>query len=370
MRALMEIVIEQSAVITPFGKLHDTADRLLAGESRITPGPFFGIPVVCAPFRDESLRDLRAAAAAIFSQIDWRAVNTENIAFIFCCAKGDLRAIEAAARGQPALAVPSPLLDEQARTVCNLLPFLPRRIMTVSTACASGAIGIEIAVELLREGACRSVVLFGLDVISRFVITGFHSLNALSTEGARPFDSRRNGLTLGDGAGCAILAMREPCRSECIVAGAGSSNDANHRTGPSRTGEGLCLAAAAALADSRLTTQEIGAVKCHGTATPYNDAMEAKALHRLFGEECPPCVSFKGSLGHMSGAGSLIEILLAAQCLRRRTLPPTAGYELPGVDERIGIASLAQRIEKPAILCLSAGFGGLNAAVIIRERVG
>jgi 3-oxoacyl-[acyl-carrier-protein] synthase-1 len=365
----MEIVIEQSAVITPFGKLHETVDRLLAGESRITPGPFFGVPAACAPFQDESLRDVRAAASALFSQVDWGAVNTENTAFIYCCAKGDIRAIEAAACREPGLTLPSPLLDAQAGTVSGLLPFRPRRIMAISAACASGAIGIEVATELLREGACRTAVLFGLDVISRFVMTGFHSLTALSAQGARPFDSRRNGLTLGDGAGCAVLSIREPSAGECFVAGAGSSNDANHRTGPSRTGEGLYRAAIAALADSRLTPEEIGAVKCHGTATPYNDAMEAKALHRLFGEQCPPCASFKGSLGHMSGAGSLVETLLSGLCLRKRLLPPTAGYEMHGVDEEIGIAPRAQPIVKPAILCLSAGFGGLNAAVVIREHV-
>jgi 3-oxoacyl-(acyl-carrier-protein) synthase len=113
--------------------------------------------------------------------------------------------------------------------------------------------------------------------------------------------------------------------------------------------------------------REIGAVKCHGTATLYNDAMEAKAIHRLFGEKCPPCVSFKGAIGHTSGAGSLLEILLASLCLKKRLLPPTAGYKQHGVEEDIAVSAKPQPVEKATALCLSAGFGGVNAAAIIRE---
>jgi 3-oxoacyl-(acyl-carrier-protein) synthase len=115
--------------------------------------------------------------------------------------------------------------------------------------------------------------------------------------------------------------------------------------------------------------EQIGAVKCHGTATPYNDAMEAKALHLLFGDTYPPCVSLKGALGHLSGAGSLIEICIVAECLKRRHLPPTKGYNTHGVDEPIPVSAKTQRIDIPSVLCLSAGFGGLNAAVIIQEKV-
>jgi 3-oxoacyl-(acyl-carrier-protein) synthase len=113
---------------------------------------------------------------------------------------------------------------------------------------------------------------------------------------------------------------------------------------------------------------EIGAVKCHGTATNYNDAMEAKAIVSLFAEEVPPCFSIKGALGHTSGAGSLMELCIAAECLRRRLVPPTCGYSEQGVDEPIPVSASVQPLLQQTMLCLSAGFGGINAAVVIKEH--
>jgi 3-oxoacyl-(acyl-carrier-protein) synthase len=250
-------------------------------------------------------------------------------------------------------------------------------VQTVSNACASGAVAVEMAREMLVEGVARRIVLFGLDTLSQFVVTGFHALNALSPLGARPFDAARDGLTPGECAAAAVLTMREVRPGDIIIAGAGSSNDANHRTGPSRTGDGLLLASQAALRDAGFPPSEVGAVKCHGTGTVYNDAMEAKALTALFGDRIPPCASVKGALGHTSGAGSLLEILIAAECLRRRSLPPTAGYRAHGVEEPLPLSSAAQPVIGPsmpgtavpgaAVLCLSAGFGGINAAVVLRE---
>jgi 3-oxoacyl-[acyl-carrier-protein] synthase-1 len=238
----------------------------------------------------------------------------------------------------------------------------------VSNACASGAIGVEIAAELLVSGRFENAVLFGFDSVTRFVATGFHALSALSPLGARPFDARRDGLTLGEGAGIAVVTYREPFRDDIIVAGAGSGNDANHRTGPSRTGDGLLRAARAALHDADMPPTAIGAIKCHGTATNYNDAMEAKAIFSLFNENIPPCFSIKGAIGHTSGAGSLLEICVAAGCLRRRRVPPTFGYSVLGVDEPVPVSASAQQLSQSSILCLSAGFGGINAAVVIRSH--
>ena len=95
--------------------------------------------------------------------------------------------------------------------------------------------------------------------------------------------------------------------------------------------------------------------------------MEAKALYSLFGDRIPPCVSFKGALGHTSGAGSLLETVLAARCLQRRRMPPTAGFEQLGVDEQVPVAAVPQDILSPDVLCLSAGFGGVNAAAVLSE---
>jgi 3-oxoacyl-[acyl-carrier-protein] synthase I len=361
------VVLESGKVYCALGSLEETADALLRGCCALQPGPAFDLPVAHAPFPDLKMRHLDTALDRLSVSMKSRleTLPPHETLFVYCCAKGDLRAFDPSNERSD---VPvSPLLDDQARYAARRLGLSPARTMVVSSACASGAVGLETAKELLETGTFNHAVLFGFDVQSRFVVSGFHSLNALSPEGARPFDKTRNGLTLGDGAALALLSFRKPQPGECFIAGAASSNDANHRTGPSRTGDGLYRAAAAALADAGIGPSEISAVKCHGTATAYNDAMEAKAIYRLFSSDTIPCFSLKGAIGHTSGAGSLIEVLLSDAFLKRRAAPPTAGYQEHGIDEPLHITRSATKLQGDCILCLSAGFGGLNAAIVLRE---
>lgn len=362
------VVIEQSEVISPLGNLAETTNDLIEGAKAIVPGPFFDVPAAYAPFENLAFRDLLFCTSWMASRIDLSAIDPCSTVFIYSAAKGDMRALEERIYNGSVSTRISPLLDLQAQTACEILKLKPSRCLVVSNACASGAVGIETALELLREERYTHAVIFGFDFLLRFTATGFFSLSALSDTGARPFDADRNGLTMGEGAGMTVLSYRDAYEGDIIVAGAGSSNDANHRTGPSRSGEGLFRAMQACLADAQMAPDAIGAVKCHGTATIFNDAMEAKALYSLFGDNCPPCSSFKGAIGHLSGASSLIEVLIAAECIKRRTLPPTIGYENHGVDEPVAISSKPQTIENPTVLCLAAGFSGLNTAVIVKEQ--
>ena len=362
------VVIEQAEIISPLGNLAETTHDLIEGAKAIIPGPCFDVPAAYAPFANIEFRDLHYCTSWMASRIDLSVIDPSATVFIYSAAKGDMRAVEEKVFNGTVTTRFSPLLDLQAKTACEILQFNPSRRLVVSNACASGAVGIETALELLRTGRYTHAVIFGFDFLLRFTATGFFSLGALSDTGARPFDAQRNGLTMGEGAGMAVLSYRDAYEGDIIVAGAGSSNDANHRTGPSRTGEGLFRAMQACLADASMTPDLIGAVKCHGTATIFNDAMEAKALYNLFGDSCPPCSSFKGAIGHLSGASSLIEILITAECIKRRTLPPTTGYENHGVDETVAISSKPQTIVNPTMLCLAAGFSGLNTAVIIKEH--
>lgn len=363
------VVIEQSEIISPLGNLAETVADLIEGAKAIIPGPCFDVPVAYAPFANIQFRDLLYCTSWLASHIDLSGIDPSSTVFIYSAAKGDMRAIEEKIFNGAVSTGISPLLDLQAKTVCELLKFNPSRRLVVSNACASGAVGIETALELLRMKRYTHAVIFGFDFLLRFTATGFYSLGALSDTGARPFDAQRNGLTMGEGAGIAVLSYRDAYEGDIIIAGAASSNDANHRTGPSRTGEGLFRAMQACVADASMAPGSIGAVKCHGTATLFNDAMEAKALYSLFGDNCPPCSSFKGAIGHLSGASSLIEILITAECIKRRILPPTTGYENHGVDEQITLSSKPQTIEDPTVLCLAAGFSGLNTAVIIKEHI-
>lgn len=361
-----QILLKSAQILCALGNLDQSTDLLYKGRSGISAGPCFGVPVPHASFSDISSRKLDNAIEALNFPIPQ---NTKSLLFIYCAAKGDLSSLEAHYLKDKSTPVTSALLDCQMRRIISLLGIKPAKSTVISSACASGAAALDYAKEHLILGTYSDVLIFGFDVISEFVVKGFHSLAALSPEGARPFDKSRNGLTLGDGAAVAWLTLDTPQIGDILICGTGTSNDANHRTGPSRTGDGLHRAIQAALQDANLEPGDIGAVKCHGTATNYNDAMEAKALFTCFNTNIPPCVSLKGAIGHTSGAGSLLEIALAAVFLKKGYLPPTTRFEEIGVDEPVKISSESQKIDKKPVLCLSAGFGGLNAAVIIKEHL-
>ena len=361
------VIIEQGALLSSLGTLEQTAQSLINGTSAIQPGPCFEIPVASAPFTDTALRIPENCFPRLLeTSIDLQPYRNERILFIYAAAKGDIRALEPTVLPETA-SLPSPLLVDQAHRIIRILGLNPLRTEIISNACASGIVAVAVAKLLLENGIFSTAVIAGFDVISHFVTGGFHSLGALSPTGPRPFDCRRDGLSLGDGAAIAVLRYREPGTGDIIVAGADQSNDANHRTGPSRTGEGLYLAARGALENAGITPDLIGAVKCHGTATPYNDAMEAKAVNLLFDNAPPPCFSVKGGIGHTSGAGSLIEILLSARFIRRRTAPPTIRFSEPDPEAVLPVTAGARIFSQPSMLCLSAGFGGLNAAAVLSE---
>jgi 3-oxoacyl-[acyl-carrier-protein] synthase-1 len=359
------VFLGQHSVYSSLGTTQETIKSLLDGKSGIVPGPLFGLPVSSAQFPDLRYRSLEYAVENLRSATDLSSIGQESSLFIYCAAKGDIRAID---DGSDHDGYPSPLLSQQAQRVTEILGIKPARSIAISNACASGAVGVEVAKEYLEQGHFSSAILFGFDSISHFVASGFHSLGALSPERARPFDSSRNGLTLGEGVALAVFHC-EQAQGECMICGAGSSNDANHRTGPSRTGDGLNRAMVGAAKDADGQHYSLCAVKCHGTATAYNDAMESKAMHTFFDGKIPPCFSMKGALGHTSGGGSLLELLVSAHFLKLRTIPPTAGFSSLGVDEELPVSSGKQIINGDTMLCLSAGFGGLNSAIIIKDVV-
>jgi 3-oxoacyl-[acyl-carrier-protein] synthase-1 len=360
------VIISQQEVISPLGTLEETTKAIINGRSAIKNGPCFDIPVPSAPFEDVRFRSLDYSASFLRSRVDLSNLESPTV-FIYCAAKGDICSFEKITTNEKPENSDA-LLDTQAKQIASILGIYPARISAISTACVSGASAVEYAKELLERGQFSSAVIFGFDNISSFVTNGFYSLGALSNSGARPFDKTRDGLLIGEATGIAVLEYRTPKDGDCYISGCGSSNDANHRTGPSRTGDGLYRAAFDALSESRLNPLNIQAIKCHGTGTLYNDAMEAKAIYKLFSDsKIPPCYSLKGAIGHPSGAGSLVEILIASQLMKCNTVPPTVGYNEHGVDEPIPVLRSAKRVNSGAVLCLSAGFGGFNAAVVLRE---
>src|SRR6202012_4784891 len=173
--------------------------------------------------------------------------------------------------------------------------------IVVSNACISGVLALLLAKRLLQSGQYENAVVAGADVISRFVLSGFGSFQAISPGPCKPFDAARDGINLGEGAGTIILSTRMIHREGIKLSGGSVSNDANHISGPSRTGEELCQTITRSLRDAGLTPGNIDFISAHGTATLYNDEMEAKAL-TLAHLQSAPVNSLKGYYGHTLGA--------------------------------------------------------------------
>lgn len=240
-------------------------------------------------------------------------------------------------------------------------------VQCVSAACISGLSALQQGALLIQRGEADVVLVVGVDLISQFVLAGFHSLKSLDPEGCRPFDQARLGLSLGEGAAAIILVKREllPSPAVCLT-GWGTSNDANHLTGPSRDGSGLALAIRRALERAELTPNQIDYINAHGTGTSYNDNMESLALRSVFGDAVPPFGGNKGLFGHTLGIAGVLETVICVNALKHQLLPGT-----PRLRERDSVApeSLVAT-PRPAknlqrVLKMNCGFGGTNAAVIL-----
>ena len=236
----------------------------------------------------------------------------------------------------------------------------------VSGACASGLVAMIQAARWVRRGDAESVLVIGVDALVEFVLAGFSSLRALSRGPCRPFDASREGLSLGEGAGAMLVGRAGPGRPAlATIGGWGIASDANHITGPSRTGDGLAQALSGALDGSRLAPDDIGYINAHGTGTLHNDEMEAQAMTRVF-DRVPPVFSLKGSLGHTLGAAGVIEAAVCVLAMREGLLPPTVGFERLGVTREIPVSSQARPVARARhAVTLKSGFGGVNAAVVL-----
>jgi 3-oxoacyl-[acyl-carrier-protein] synthase I len=239
--------------------------------------------------------------------------------------------------------------------------------IVISNACTSGSAAIITAARLIASGQYDHAIVSGGDIISEFVISGFQSFQALSPEACKPFDANRTGLSLGEGCGTIILTSDPSMAFDgkpVEYLGGATSNDANHISGPSRDGEGLYIAIAAAMKEAGVTAADLDFISAHGTATPYNDEMESLALARA-GLEKIPVNSFKGYIGHTLGAAGVIETILSVNSIRNGILFKSAGYKENGVSRPLNI--ITENIHKPVrrVLKTASGFGGCNAALII-----
>jgi len=253
-------------------------------------------------------------------------------------------------------------LSSSAKIVADYFGFQHTPVV-VSNACISGVLGILTGMRLLRSGQYENAVIAGADVISKFILSGFQSFQALSPTRCKPFDQSHDGLNLGEGAGTVILSTNKKYADNVKVKGGSISNDANHISGPSRTGQELAGAINNSLKDASVSAADIDFISAHGTATVYNDEMEANAIS-IAGLSAVPLNSLKGYYGHTLGAAGLIESIISLQSLKQNYILPTIGFRESGDPGKINVSSVPVQIQADNFLKTASGFGGCNAAVI------
>jgi 3-oxoacyl-[acyl-carrier-protein] synthase-1 len=279
---------------------------------------------------------------------------------ILSTTKGDISLLETGIEDPARIA-----LSTSGRLIAGHFHFVNTPIV-ISNACISGILGLVTAMRLINSGSYDTAVIAGADVISRFVLSGFGSFQAISPGLCRPFDRSRDGINLGEGAGTIILSSREKYRGGIRFRGGAVSNDANHISGPSRTGQELCQVINKSLAEAGLTPGDIGFISAHGTATIYNDEMEAKAI-TLAGLQTVPVNSLKAYYGHTLGAAGLIESIVTLQSMREHLVLPSLGFGDNGVSMPLNICSSLLHTSLNSCLKTASGFGGCNAAVVMSQ---
>ncbi len=247
--------------------------------------------------------------------------------------------------------------------------------MTVATACATGAHAIGEATRMIRDGTADVVIAGGVEsCISPVAMAAFHRMGALSrnpdaSRASRPFDTARDGFVMGEGAAFVVLESLTQARARGTtvhgeILGYGANCDAHHITAPLTNGEGAATCIGLALCDAGLEADAIGHVNAHGTSTPHNDAAEAAALAKVFGDHAVPVTSTKGVTGHLIGAAGALEVIAALLAATHALVPPTANHET--CDLPVDVVSGAPRaIAHAPALSTSFAFGGHNAALVV-----
>jgi 3-oxoacyl-(acyl-carrier-protein) synthase len=297
----------------------------------------------------------------------------ERVGVVVGTALGGIDAAGDALAGRGGLdALAGSLYDGPAR---HLARWLGARgpVLTVTTACASGATSLGLGADLLRAGRVDVVLAGGTDVLCRFVQRGFNVLRSLTRDAVRPFDRRRSGLLLGEGAGLVVLERQDSVarrghRPLGHLLGHASAADGAHITAPDPEGRGLEFAVRTALAEAGVAADAVDLVSAHGTGTPANDRVETEVLKRVLGPRSGaiPVNSIKAHLGHTMGAAATLEAIMCLLAGRHGQVPPTLNYgEADPQCDLDYVPNVARAFRPRVSLSTSLGFGGCNAALVL-----
>lgn len=258
-------------------------------------------------------------------------------------------------------------LSELGKTITSFFDFKNEAIV-VSNACVSGVLALAIAKRYISQGRFDHMFVVGGDLVTPFILSGFNSFQALSDDLCQPYDADRKGINIGEVAVSALVTKDVDNLSDDAVEilGEGSCNDANHISGPSRTGEGLYRSMQSAFKQAQVAPTEIDYISAHGTATLYNDEMEAIAFNRMQLQEVP-MNSLKGYFGHTLGASGLLETVIGMNSLKHNMLYTSLGFKALGVSQPINVIETPQKAELNTFLKTASGFGGCNTAIIFKK---
>ncbi|MFV0189330.1 MULTISPECIES: beta-ketoacyl synthase [unclassified Empedobacter] len=367
-----KVYINRANILTPFGNSIETNwNELLKGNSAVSKIDSFGHlkNFYAGKIEDDiflnlknELKDnqhytrLEIIGISALQSIIEKSKISQRTAFVLSTTKGN---IDQLSDSLEKVSIPN-----FAKKIADYFGFKTEPII-ISNACVSGVLAVNVAKRFIEIDEFDDAYVLALDELTDFVLTGFNSFQAMDFELCKPFDKDRKGVNLGEAAACVYLSKSQEENSFQIL-GESSINDANHISGPSRTGEGLVLSIEVAMKEANISSNEIDYISAHGTATLYNDEMEAIAFNRLQMDKTPTN-SLKAFYGHTLGASGLLELIIAMKQAEENLVLKSHNFSEIGTSVPLNILNENLQKEVNIILKTSSGFGGSNAVIILKK---
>lgn len=367
-----KVYINRANILTPFGNTIETNwDKLVKGNSALTKIDSFGHlkdfyagkvdDEIFLNFKNqlkdnENYTRLEIIGILALQFIIDKSKISQRTAFIISTTKGNIHQLSSSLKGAS--------IPDFAKKIAGYFGFITEPVI-ISNACVSGVLAVNVAKRFIEMEMCDEAYVLALDELTDFVLTGFNSFQAMDFELCKPFDQARKGVNLGEAVACVYLSKSQDENSFQIL-GEASINDANHISGPSRTGEGLVLSIESAMKEANISSNEIDYISAHGTATLYNDEMEAIAFNRLQMETIPTN-SLKAFYGHTLGASGLLELIISMKQAQEKLILKSHNFNELGVSVPLNILKENLQKEVNIILKTSSGFGGSNAVIILKK---
>lgn len=384
---MKEIYITDYNCVTPLGfDVSSNWDALLEGKSGVSlhkiienHEPFYASKINSEKLEEEFTTNFKSVQNNNFTRLEKifllslqplveRHQITEETAFILSTTKGNISLLK-----NKNTLPEGVFLSDLAQKIADFFGFKTKPIV-VSNACVSGVMALAVAKNMILSGKYNDAFVIAGDEISEFVISGFNSFQAIGSGICKPYDKTRDGINLGEAAAAVYITGYRSDEGKTLqnekfsfkILGDSAINDANHISGPSRTGDGLYTSIKNAMTEAQVTAEQINFISAHGTATIYNDEMEAIAFNRAELQNIP-LHSLKAYYGHCLGASGLLETIISMESALHKTLLPSKNFEDLGTSQSLNIIKENQPAEIRYILKTASGFGGCNAAVVLEK---